>query len=189
MQNIVIYLVGFPGTGKYTIAKEIAALENFIVVDNHLINNPVFSLVALDGKTKLPERVWENTEKIWAAVLDTMIHVSPPNYNFVLTSALFEDNEDDHETYNKVESMTKARNSLFVPVRLLCLAEELQRRIVSGDRQARLKEISAEVALDYSQNKEVLKISHDHLFVLDVSNLTPKQAAENILAHVKSLTG
>ena len=63
MQNTIIYLIGFAGTGKYTIAKEICRLTNARLVDNHLINNPVFSLIRADGKTLLPESVWEKT---WA---------------------------------------------------------------------------------------------------------------------------
>ncbi len=45
MKNTIMYLIGYGGTGKYTIAKEIAALTGAVVVDNHLINNPVFSVV------------------------------------------------------------------------------------------------------------------------------------------------
>src|SRR5580698_1059674 len=95
-QNTFIYLIGFPGTGKYTIAQEIARKENFRLVDNHLINNPVFSLIPLDGQTKLPERIWDNTRKIWEAVSDTIIHISPREYNFVLTNSLIQANAADH---------------------------------------------------------------------------------------------
>lgn len=41
---VTLYLIGFAGTGEYTIAKEIAN-HGYKVVDNHLINNPIFSLL------------------------------------------------------------------------------------------------------------------------------------------------
>nr|MBI1231918.1 hypothetical protein [Cytophagales bacterium] len=186
MKNTIIYLIGFPGTGKYTIAKEIAALENFIIVDNHLINNPVFSLVELDGKTKLPSRIWDNVEQIWDAVLDTMVYVSPKEYNFVLTNALFDDNEEDHAFYKKIENMACARESKFVPVILSCSAPELQRRIVSKDRALRLKEVCAEAALHYHENEKVLQPENDYLFEMDITSLTPAEVAKRILDHVKT---
>lgn len=182
MKNVIIYLIGFPGTGKYTIAKEISNLEKFIVVDNHLINNPVFSLIPLDGKTKLPSRIWDNTEKIWDAVLDTMVHISPAEYNFVLTNALFNDNEEDVIVYKKIEQMATARKSKFIPVRLTCSASELQKRIISKDRGARMKEVSAEAALHYHEKEEVLKFDHPNRIDLDVSNLTATEAALKILS-------
>lgn len=40
---ITLYLIGFAGTGKYTIAKELVKF-GYKVIDNHLINNPIFSL-------------------------------------------------------------------------------------------------------------------------------------------------
>lgn len=50
MKNTIIYLLGFPGTGKYTIAKEICKQADFKLVDNHLINNPLFTLIENDDK-------------------------------------------------------------------------------------------------------------------------------------------
>jgi shikimate kinase len=41
----VIYLIGIPGVGKYTIAKEISRLTGARVVDNQLINLPVIKHV------------------------------------------------------------------------------------------------------------------------------------------------
>lgn len=38
---ITLYLIGFAGTGKYTIAKELAKV-GYKLVDNHLINNSIF---------------------------------------------------------------------------------------------------------------------------------------------------
>jgi hypothetical protein len=46
MQNTIVYLIGYAGTGKYTIAKELVLLTGAVIVDNQLINSPVFSVVA-----------------------------------------------------------------------------------------------------------------------------------------------
>ena len=70
MQSTIVYLIGFAGTGKHTIALEICRLTGARLVDNHLINNPVFSLIQADGKTRLPETVWKKTWAIRHIVLD-----------------------------------------------------------------------------------------------------------------------
>ena len=49
MKNTIVYLIGYAGTGKYTIAKEIAVLTGAVIVDNQLINTPIFSVIAADG--------------------------------------------------------------------------------------------------------------------------------------------
>ncbi|MCC8400282.1 MAG: hypothetical protein LN563_06965 [Rickettsia endosymbiont of Platyusa sonomae] len=53
MATIIIYLIGKPGTGKYTIAKEIAR-AGYSICDNQHINNPIFSLLNYDGLTPIP---------------------------------------------------------------------------------------------------------------------------------------
>lgn len=52
--NTVIYLIGIPAVGKYTIAKEIGRMTGAKVVDNQLINLPVFSVVGYDGTDSFP---------------------------------------------------------------------------------------------------------------------------------------
>ena len=35
LQNTLIYLIGYSGTGKYTIAKEISRRLKVVIIDNH----------------------------------------------------------------------------------------------------------------------------------------------------------
>ena len=72
MNTVILYLIGFAGTGKLTIANEILERSPFLLVDNHFINNVVFSLIDTDGKSPLPPRVWENTRKVRSIVFDTI---------------------------------------------------------------------------------------------------------------------
>lgn len=53
LDNAIVYLFGFPGVAKYTVAREIAAGAGARVVDNHYVNNPIFGLLDLDGLTPL----------------------------------------------------------------------------------------------------------------------------------------
>lgn len=188
--NAMIYLLGFPGTGKYTIAMEIVAQAGFRLVDNHLINNPVFSLIHADGKTKLPEVVWDYTDRIWEVVADTMINISPPHFSFVLTNVLFEDNPGDRAHFHKVENVAKRRGACFVPVRLeISDVEEHGRRITAHDRAARFKETDGDRPRYYAESREVLRPDHPHVLTLDVTALSASNAAAEILRHAGKCGG
>lgn len=182
--STIIHLLGAPGTGKYTIAKEITRMsKNFVLVDNHLINNPLFSIIRRDGKTKLPPRIWDNVKTIWGAVADTMIHISPPDFNFVLTNALFEGDADDRRHMKNMRNVAKKRKGEYIPVRLLITDEkEHARRITSRARKERMKETDAAAVKRYA-GREVLKTGLIEELTLDVTRLKPKQAAAEILNH------
>lgn len=181
IKNSIIYLIGFAGVGKFTIAKEIVSLSNFKLVDNHLINNPIFSVIETDGKTPLPEEVWEKTKVIRETVFDVIQTISPSSFNFVLTNELIEGRKGDIEIYQKVLALANKRGSLFLPVRLICAENELCKRVESEDRKLYFKEIDVDAAHQKSQISNVLNPNHSNLFTLEVTHLTAKQAADVIL--------
>jgi len=184
-ENTIIYLFGFPGTGKYTIAREIVKQANFVLLDNHLINNPVFSVIRPDGKTKLPEAVWDNCKKIWNVVWDSIHTIAPPEANYVLTNQMTEQTEGDREWFFEIAAHAEKRGSTFLPVRLLCSEEELRRRIVMPDRRERMKMIDPEGVSRYYNEDSVLKPDHPDLFELDVTEIPASEAASIILERAK----
>lgn len=183
MKNTIIHLIGFPGTGKYTIAKELLNLGDFRLIDNQLINHPVFSVIALDGKTPLPRRVWDNIAQIRNAVFDTMIHISPKNFNFIFTNVMFDNNAEDAQHFINMKKMAAARGAKYVPVRLLISVEENAKRISMPERGTRLKENRAAKAYYNAENYEVLKPNHPNALELDVTTLSALDAAKIILDH------
>ena len=186
MKNTIIYLLGFPGTGKYTIAKTICEADSgFKLVDNHLINIPLFSLIETNGSTPLPERIWENISKIWDAVLDTITHIAPKDYSFVLTNALTEQNPNDKLWFDRVKQGASKRGATFLPVRLLCSVEEMERRIIQPERAARMKETNPKSPQHNAENYEIFKPEHPETLTLDVSDLSPEEAAKIILSHAQ----
>lgn len=181
MKNTIVYLIGFPGTGKLTIAKELCAVEDGLrLVDNHLINNPIFSLIELDGETTLPQAVWDNTAKVWEIVIDTMVNISHPDASFVLTGALGDDDADDHRQFNRIAKMAEARNANFVPVRLLCDLDELKKRVQSPGRKENLKDTSPNNATRLFNRTSVLKPRDVPYHDVDVTHIPAKKAAEQI---------
>jgi hypothetical protein len=187
LKNTIVYLLGYAGTGKYTIAKELCrTAPEFHLVDNHLINNPLFSLIHADGITPLPPRIWDNVGKVWDAVIDTMIHISPPDYSFVLTNAL-SDSAKDVAWFHEVEDMASRRNATFVPVVLKISLDEHKKRIVSPDRVDRMKEIDPNGPARYAAADNLIRPIHPNLLTLDVSSISAEQSAQSILNHIKTI--
>ncbi len=182
LKNTFIYLIGFPATGKYTIAKELCKLEPSIkLVDNHLINNPIFSVLELDGKTKLPDQVWQNVDKIRDIVLDSIVKLSAKETSFIFTNHLIENDEHDLEQYYLIKKTALARGAYFLPVHLKCSVEELEKRIDSDERAVRFKMTDKSAVRPYAEKFNVLKIREHNGFELDVSLMFPKEAALEIL--------
>lgn len=181
LNTIILYLIGVTGTGKYTIAQEIAK-EGFKVVDNHLINNPIFSLLPLDGITPVPNAAWEAIESIRQAILSFIAQDTVSHY--VFTNELLE-TDYDHGIYQQIVEMATIRHSLFVPVKLLISPEENKHRIINPLRKERFKVTNlAEASLP----KTLIHIDHPRLITLDVTHLTASAAAMSILSKIPKRT-
>lgn len=141
MKNTIIYLIGHPGVGKYTIAQEIATQTGARIVDNHSINNPIFAVVG----SPLPKGVWHRVAQVGAAVLETLATLSPPDCNFVLTNALTHTPES-LSAYHSVLEVAEERGATFVPIRLLCDTREHITRITRCKRAKRMKDTNPETA-------------------------------------------
>lgn len=183
MKNTIIYLIGFPGTGKRTIASEICRQASMILVDNQSVNFPLFNVVGADGKTPLPEQIWENTKKIWDVVFDTMINLAPSDCSYALTNCLVNDDPGDKEQFERVKLLAEKRNASFVPVRLICSVEEMEKRIVQPERKKYLKEVNPESPRYNAEKYTIFNPEGADLFSLDVTNLQPVEAAKTVLSH------
>ena len=186
----IILLIGLPATGKYTVAKRVAALlaergETVRIVDNHYANNVIFNLLPVDGETPQPPEAWERIEEVRAAVLSTMETLSPPDWTFVMT--LHATSDGDRDWVNGVASIARQRANRFAVVRLMCDLDELLRRVSSPDRRQRLKLTSREGARSAFQHQPVLEFDHPHTLTLDVTRLPPDEAAAAIVDHVDTL--
>jgi predicted kinase len=191
MSNLLIYLIGFAGVGKYTIAKALSESLEARIVDNHYVNNPIFGLIAQDGVTPLPPGIW--TPGIWTqvlkvreAILETIATLSPKDWNFILTNELTED-EEDEKLYRDVLEVAKRRSATFIPVRLTCETDELCWRITMPERRARMKDSDPHRARFKSQTYTVYQPKHPNTLELEVTTLSPEEAASAILRHIRGL--
>jgi hypothetical protein len=174
----VIYLIGKPGVGKYTIARSLIRYD-FVVCDNQLINNPIFELLNYDGLTPIPEFAWDAITKIREVVLDFV--AIEKNNNYVFTNVLLND-DADKALYEQVKQTAIKRGSLFVPVKLAISKEEHLKRVTQPTRRQRWKSVDPNEVED---RKSLLEFEDPNLLILDVSNLSADAVAQSIMLHIE----
>ena len=181
----MVLLIGFAGTGKYTIGRELCERTGAKLVDNHLINNPVFTVINADGVAPLPAGVWDRVREVRAAVYKTIRELSPPGMGFVFTMELCESNPDDHKAFLDLERLAAACHCRFIPIRLICGVEELCRRVADPARAAMLKDINP--ARKKLAEDAVLNVPHENQRTLDVTKRTASGSVDAILDEVSSI--
>lgn len=192
MEPTLFLLTGFPGIGKFTVARSLAkqieaAGETVRVVDNHWINNPIFGLVAQDGMTPLPSAVWERVGEVAEAVICTVEELTPRAWQVIFTAYL--DGVTDTGYAPRLTAVAESRGSVFAPVRLLCDPEENARRIVSSERRDRMKSIDPHEPFRLATDGEPYHPGHPNTLTLDITTMPPDEAAANILAHAVEMAG
>lgn len=187
LHNTIIYLIGIPAVGKYTIAKEIGRMTGAKVVDNQLINFPVFSVLGYDGTAnyQLPPGAGAHIEKIQRAVLAAIRDFCPPDASFVFTNVLDASMPGDKAWFRRIERLATQRKARFFPIWLICNAEMIRQRKNTPDRRARCKDSDLTNIDWYLQEFEVLKVPHPNALTLDTSHCRPEQMAQRILEHVQ----
>jgi AAA domain len=189
MPGIFLLLIGFPGTGKLTIAKKLSPLLPAKIIDNHWVNNPVLGVLDHDLTTPLPPEIWEQTGRVRQAVLDTIVEFTPPSANFIFTHFAIHGDARSQRTFGQIADAAAQRGSTLVPVRLLCEVEELARRIAIPERRERLKSVNVEASRERSRTLQVFDSQHANGLDLDVTSLSAEDSAEAIRRHVFIVMG
>ena len=179
MENTFIYLIGPPGVGKYTVGKIIAARIGAKLVDNHYSINPIFALIEQDGRTPLPEQLWQQVGKVRSAVLETIAAFSPRDWSFIFTHAASDD-PSDFVTCREILSAAERRRARVIAVRLFCEPDGLVRRVLSPERRLRMKEVEADAARANAV-APLFDPGCDTIVDIDTTTKTPEQVADLIL--------
>ncbi|HLI67629.1 MAG TPA: hypothetical protein VKU90_14795 [Caulobacteraceae bacterium] len=191
MNNVIVYLMGPPGVGKYSTGKLLAERMPAKLLDNHYWCNPIFEIVEPDGRTPLPPAVWDRTNAVLTAVLETVATLAPPDRNYVFTHAIGDDGGSpfDFAIAGQILRVASRRKARALVVRLSCGAAELSGRIVAEGRAKRLKTADASQA-ERLAGLEPLNLNHAWIVDLDTTELSPEAVADFVMAEIsKSPTG
>ncbi len=189
--SAIVHLIGYPGVGKYTVAKELVRLADgperrFVLVDNHLTSNVIFAVLPVDGSEAepLPDVVWDRVDDVRAALLRTIEELSPADWSFIFTNVALEGDPADLRSVDRVRALAAARGSRYLPVRLRCDADEHLRRVVQPDRTARNKWTDADAVRAYSSTADLISIDDPAPIDIDVTHRSPELTAALILDHL-----
>jgi hypothetical protein len=181
-------ILGYPGTGKFTVAKELVAslaADDVPVrlIDNHATANVLFNLIAeADGKTPLPRQVLDGVREINQIVVRTIETLSPPNWSFVFTHHRV-DSEVHRSSVRRLEEAAENRGSTFLPVVLSCDREVLLGRVTDPGRRLRNKLIDSSIAADIIDQGMLIP---DRALLIDVTVRPPAQTAQLIRSAISN---
>jgi hypothetical protein len=182
IEPTIFHLIGSPGVGKYTVAREICGLTGARLVDNHAIANVIFNLLDQDGVKPLPEGVWTPVGQVRRAVLDTLAAISPRHLSFVFTNYIRGEDDAERAAFEEMVAVADARGSRFVPVLLSCDTPELLRRVVNDSRRERMKLVDPVVAKRINDEVPHFETNHPNTLRLDVTDIPATEAATTIVA-------
>jgi hypothetical protein len=194
----IIHLNGFPGTGKLTIARKLVEKLNreyeqqdpsqsanhtrAKLVHNHLLIDPAGAVLerSQPGYNELRTAIRQ-------AVFTTLINESSTYETIYVFTDWQSGNAVGSGVCEEYLAMAKARGSQFIPILVSCDEQENVRRIQGVSRAISDKLTDSELLVQWRQEVDPPPV---YLFrdiearkELDVSSLSPEQAADAIWEH------
>lgn len=187
MKNTILYLLGFPGVGKYTIAQKICSTNSdFVLIDNHKTNNLIFPFI--DTNRPIPEDLWKIVFEIRKNLLTAIEKYCSEEKNLIFTNFLCENDAVDKNVYESILRLAKIRGALFCPIRLICSFDELKNRIKNASRKDSYKIIDINfVEQLLKDKKEVIKTAHPNEMTLDITELLPEESSALIFQYLNNI--
>lgn len=180
----VVFMLGYPGTGKRTVGGRVAALLGGVLVDNALVNRPVLEVLQWDGVSPLPAGTWDRVAPIRDAVLGTIEDLTPPTTSFVFTNVL-EDEPGAAPAYERIRSLAVRRGSVFLAVVVECDVDVQVSRIDTPDRVALRKGSDPEGYRGHRLATRLFQPPAEDLFTVDTTTTTPEPNAARIVTELR----
>ena len=185
----VYQLLGFPGTGKYTVARAIveqlaARGEPAALLDNHATANLIWSLVPSERRwdPDVMAKLAELRKVLW----DAAAELTSPDHSLILTNYLPPGRP--RTVLDRHRELAKQLGLPLVAAVLHCDPEEVIKRIPNADRAARMKLVDPERARTLMSSTLILP-TWPELVDLDITDLSPEEAATRVIALADSNAG
>ncbi|MCU4180537.1 AAA family ATPase [Bosea sp. BH3] len=177
MAGPIVHINGWPGTGKLTIARELARLLDARLLDNHSILDPAHAL--FDRRDPLHHSL---RRSLRAAVFDHLRRMQPQTA-LLFTDALSED-AHDVAVFDEYRQLAGDRAAPLVAVVLDIDAERNLERLTAVGRSERHKLTNPKILAALRANHRLLRATGLPLVELDVSELSPAEAAGILSRHI-----
>lgn len=170
----LIFLYGLPGTGKLTIARELADLTGYKLFHNHLTVDLLLSTFEFGS-----EEFVELRESIWLSVFEEAATSLP-----ALIFTFNPENSVRQSFVEKTQLTLAARGGEVLFVEVVCEPAELERRMDSPERRNHRKLVSLEL---YRKLKSVGVFGTPKMpapaLTVDSTNASPGENARKIASH------
>ncbi len=178
----VYQLLGFPATGKYTVACAIvdqlrARGEPAALLDNHATANLIWSLVP--EARKFDPDVMGPMNELRRIIVEAAAEITGPEHSIVFTN--FVPSRTPGSVLDPHRRLAQQLGRPLVPVVLRCSDEEVLGRVANPERAARYKLADARVARLVMDAGMSLP-DWPELVDLDTTGLSPEEAAARIIA-------
>lgn len=179
----IVFLLGYPGTGKRTVGAALATLIDAVLLDNARIHGVLLEPFRWDGVALLPPEIWDRVTPIRQAVLGVIEDLAPPSNSYVFTNDLTDD-ERSADHYDSIKSLAHRRGSLFLAVQLECDIDVQVSRIDNPDRIALRKGSDPPGYRWHRQNVKLFEPPAEDRFDIDTTSTSPQENAELIGAEL-----
>lgn len=176
---MIIHLNGWQGAGKRTIGELIATSLRAHFIHNHLLHD--VALVCAGAGS--PER-WVLYETVRSAAYAALSR-RPPGDIFVMTNGLCINTPREEAAWKHVVNLAIARGVPLVPVVLVASVPEICRRVQSAERVGKKHTDPADLLRQMNEGT-LQKPDVAELLEIDVTEMSPSQAANAIIGHVEA---
>ena|SRR5689334_5488099 len=178
---MIIFINGWPGVGKLTVARQLVAAMDGRLLDAHTIYNVAFYLTEFRSPA-----FYETVRGVRDIAFDRVADL-PAAVPVVMTNAFATGSDWAQENWNAVRALADRQGAKLFFVELDCSAAENQRRIQFEDRGLLGKPRDPSLIVEKRQLRSLLRPADaDHLLCLDNTSLSPQACADEIVAWVGS---
>ncbi|KAF6804264.1 hypothetical protein CSOJ01_10295 [Colletotrichum sojae] len=180
-----IYINGYPGIGKLTIAKELQSrLQHSKIYHNHLMIDPIAPIV--DRTSPNYQAIRTSLRRHLLDVIATVEEARPTSWIFTDSRSTSADGKAAAEDYKNAAAK---RGVPFIPIILHCDLEENLQRIVHEERCSgqHIKLRDADVLRSIRTEEEIYHFGVEQELDLDITTIESAEAAETILVHIGKL--
>ncbi|RNI17795.1 hypothetical protein EFY87_19180 [Flexivirga caeni] len=148
------------------------------LIDNHLINDPVFTALGVNGMGSLHPQAIPFAGRVREIVHEAVL-AAPAETSHIFTNWLI-DTAEDAAAAQVIRGLATTRDASFHPVWLHCEPEEIRRRLTLPDRAVRNK-LRDPSKVDDVLTKGTAPAPPDAL-LLDTTDLDATESADRIVA-------
>ena len=176
---MIIHLNGWPGVGKQTVGRLLAARLNARFIHNHVLHDVAIVCTGSDADR------WQLYEAVRRLAYDYLRN-RPRSDIFVMTNALCTNSQREREAWTHVVELAIARRVPLVPVVLEADQHENERRLQSDDRVGR-KLTDPSLLRSFLRVDSIQRPAVPELLVVDTTAMSAGEAAERIFRHLDKL--